>query len=130
MNSPQTIQQAEQALQKAMLASDLIALDQLLADNLHFVGPDGRVANKAADLAAHQSKTLQLTALGPGEPVIKLLPAAAIVLVDVERAGTYGGQAISGRYCYTRVWVQKKKGSIASTQPAYSTTHPRWGWLL
>ena len=43
----------ERALQAAQLASDVDALERLLHPDLLAGGPDGRLADRAADLAAH-----------------------------------------------------------------------------
>ncbi|ANJ25644.1 nuclear transport factor 2 family protein [Agromyces aureus] len=53
--SGRTIDQAEEAIQAAMRASDLAELDLLIADDLAFSGPDGAVVGKAADLEAHRT---------------------------------------------------------------------------
>lgn len=50
-----TIDQVEDAIQAAMLASDVAALDALVADELVFIGPDGSAIAKASDLAAHRT---------------------------------------------------------------------------
>ena len=48
------IRELETRLQKAMLASDVDALDALLADDLSFVDATGKVWSKADDLNAHR----------------------------------------------------------------------------
>ncbi|HEY6081060.1 MAG TPA: nuclear transport factor 2 family protein, partial [Polyangiaceae bacterium] len=45
----------EAALRSAQLAADVATLDQLIAEELLFTGPDGKLGTKAQDLAAHQS---------------------------------------------------------------------------
>ena len=51
----QTLDQAEDALLAAMRASDVEALDKLIAGGLRFTLPDGSIIGKQADLAAHRS---------------------------------------------------------------------------
>ncbi|MDP9220709.1 MAG: nuclear transport factor 2 family protein, partial [Actinomycetota bacterium] len=46
---------AELRLQHAQLTSDGAELDRLLHPDLTFVGPDGAMSDKAADLEAHAS---------------------------------------------------------------------------
>src|SRR5690606_37559149 len=43
----------EARLRAAQLAADVAALDALIAEELLFTGPDGQLATKAQDLAAH-----------------------------------------------------------------------------
>ena len=107
MNTLAQIQQAEQKLMTAQLASDADALAQLLADDLIFTGPDGRLYHKADDLEAHRSGTMRLTHSSPYEPIIKLLPQIAIVSVLVDLQGFIGEQSIDGSYRYTRVWTNQ-----------------------
>lgn len=46
---------AERRLQRAQLASDVPALDQLIDDRLVFTGPDGKLYTKQDDLDGHRS---------------------------------------------------------------------------
>ena len=50
----QGIRELEERLKKAMLASDVDALDALLADDLSFVDATGKVWTKADDLNGHR----------------------------------------------------------------------------
>lgn len=47
----------EDELLDAMRSSDLIALDQLISDDLSFIDPAGAVLSKADDLEAHRTGT-------------------------------------------------------------------------
>ena len=107
MSTLEQIQQAEQGLLKAQLASDADGLAPLLADDLIFVGPDGRLYSKADDLKGHRSGTMRLTHSFPHEPIIKLLPEVAIVSVVVDLWGFIAEQSIDGSYRYTRVWTNQ-----------------------
>src|SRR6476659_9897516 len=57
----------EAALRAAQLAADVTTLDALIADELLFTGPDGRLGTKAADLAAHASGVVRFRAHEPEE---------------------------------------------------------------
>ncbi|WP_187977933.1 nuclear transport factor 2 family protein [Mycetocola sp. JXN-3] len=50
-----TIDDTETELLDAMRTSDLVALDRLISDQLTFIGPDGAVLTKQADLEAHRT---------------------------------------------------------------------------
>jgi hypothetical protein len=75
---------AERALQAAMLASDVEALDRLLHPELVAVGPNGQLIDKAGDLAAHRSGIFKITRLKEEE--LRMTVLGELVLV-VERAG-------------------------------------------
>lgn len=50
-----TIDDTETELLDAMRTSDLVALDRLISDQLTFIGPDGAILTKQADLEAHRT---------------------------------------------------------------------------
>jgi hypothetical protein len=52
------IVELEARLRAAQLAADVVALDALIAEDLLFVGPDGRLATKSQDLEAHATDCL------------------------------------------------------------------------
>jgi hypothetical protein len=58
-----TIDQAEDAIQAAMQASDTSQLDLLIADELVFAGPDGKLIGKATDLEAHRTGATRFSRL-------------------------------------------------------------------
>src|SRR5690349_819302 len=97
----------ESRLRAAQLAADIAELDALIAEDLLFVGPDGRLATKAQDLAAHSSgavrfrehvpETLHVRRLGSDVAVTSL---RARLVVEVLGAVT------RGTYQYTRVWAR------------------------
>ena len=89
-----------------MLASDIDRLDALIADDLLFTTHTGVVVGKVADLDAHRSGVLRLTALDPSDRHILTLEKGAVVSVLVDVAGTHGGEPFSGTFRYTRVWGQ------------------------
>jgi hypothetical protein len=54
---------AERELQAAQRASDVAELDRLLHPDLLAVGPDGSLADKAADLEAHRTGVFTIAEL-------------------------------------------------------------------
>lgn len=101
----------EAQLREAQLSADVTTLDRLIADELLFTGPDGRLATKAEDLAAHasgavrfrehQPEELRVRAVGDAVRVVGLL---AKLVVEV------GGTPVSGTFRYTRVWARENGG--------------------
>jgi ketosteroid isomerase-like protein len=104
MTQLDAIEAVETRLRRAMLAGDIPALDALLADALQVVGPDGRLAGKVDDLAAHRAGAVRFTAMTPLETTIQPWPDMAIVFVRMAVAGLFEGQPFAGHYRYTRVW--------------------------
>ncbi|MVM31179.1 DUF4440 domain-containing protein [Spirosoma sp. HMF4905] len=108
MNLIEQIEQAEQALIKAQLASDADTLDTLLADDLLFVGPDGELYDKAMDLASHRARTMYITSLVAHEPTIKSIDNLVIVSRKADIQGVFDGQEAGGQYRYFRVWANRQ----------------------
>lgn len=100
----------ELALRQAQLAGDADLLEQLLDDALVFTGPDGNVYRKADDLDAHRQGWVRITRLEPGEEQILRFGVVAVVIVRVEMAGTFKGEAFAGPFRYTRVWCARPDG--------------------
>jgi ketosteroid isomerase-like protein len=96
----------ERALQAAMRASDVEALDRLLHPELVAVGPDGRLVDKAGDLDAHRSGVFTITELVEEDVRVKVIGTTAITFVVLRVSGTIAGDEVGGRLRYTRTWVR------------------------
>ncbi len=100
------IQRLEEALRRAMLASEVGALDILVGDSLVFVTPDGSVTDKAADLAAHRSGAMRFEAMVPSEQQVMIFGDTAVVMVRMAIRGALSGRGFDSDFRYTRVWVR------------------------
>lgn len=104
------IEQLEERLRQAMLASDIAGLDDLVSDRLLFVTLDGANVDKETDLAAHRSGALRLASMEPGERHIELCgDNVALVNVVMKVTGNFAGQDFSGLFRYTRVWQRQSE---------------------
>jgi ketosteroid isomerase-like protein len=95
----------ERALQAAQLASDVEELDRLLHPELLAVGPDGRLVDKAEDLASHRSGVFEIRELHEEEVRVKVVGSTAITFVVLAIRGRAGDEDVSGRWRYTRTWT-------------------------
>lgn len=100
----------ESALVAAQLAGDVAALDELLDDELHFTGLEGRVFSKADDLAAHRSGQLRITKMLAQDRHITDLGSVVVVSVLMDAAAVVGGVENVATLRYTRVWCQRPGG--------------------
>jgi hypothetical protein len=96
---------AEDRLRTAMLKSDLVALDELLAPELIFTNHLGRLQGKEDDLTAYRSGMLKVKDLRPSEHQVRLNNGVAIVSVRVQLSGTYNDKPANGDFRFTRVWA-------------------------
>jgi len=94
----------EERLRQAMLNSDVVELDALIAPDLIFTSYLGHLVSKQQDLAIHQSGVLKFRELTPSERHIQLNEGFSVVSVKMHILGSYEGVEIDQQYRFTRVW--------------------------
>lgn len=104
------IRKVEERLWAAMLASDVAVLDELVDEQLLFVGPDGGVYRKADDLALHRSGTQRMTRLDVDEVLVEVHGTMAIAVVRARIAGSMGGAPFEGTFRWVRTWLRRETG--------------------
>lgn len=101
----------EAALRAAQLAADADALDGLIAGELLFTGPDGRLASKPQDLEAHRSGVVRFVEHEPEELRVRRVGAdVAVAALRARLAVEVAGTLVRGTYRYTRVWAREGGG--------------------
>jgi ketosteroid isomerase-like protein len=101
----------EDELRRAQLEADVATLDRLIADELLFTGPDGRLGTKAEDLAAHGSGAVRFRAHEPEELRVRAVgDAVCVVALRTRLVVEVSGTQVSGTYRYTRVWAREHDG--------------------
>ena len=102
----------EARLRDAQLAADVAALDALIADDLLFVGPDGRLATKSQDLEAHSSAAVRFREHVPEELRVRRIGAdVAVTSLRARLAVEVMGTLQRGTYRYLRVWAREPNAS-------------------
>jgi ketosteroid isomerase-like protein len=102
----------ESEIRAAQLDANVAALDRLIADELLFTGPDGRLGTKQQDLDSHGSGAIRFRAHEPQELRIRRVGADVAVVALRARLGVdVGGAIVEGIYRYTRVWARERGGS-------------------
>ncbi len=108
------IVELEGRLRAAQLAADVAALDALIAEDLLFVGPDGRLATKSQDLEAHATGVVRFREHVPEELRVRRVGTGGSVAVTSLRARLaveVAGALNRGTYHYTRVWARDDAGN-------------------
>ena len=100
------IRELEERLKKAMVASDVDALDALLADDLSFVDATGKVWTKADDLNGHRYGMQRIETLDVEDQSVRVYGSFAVTVTRVAISGTFGGAPFAGSLRYTRTWGQ------------------------
>jgi hypothetical protein len=103
------IVELEASLRLAQLNADVTELDRLISEELLFTGPDGKLATKADDLAAHRSGGVQIQEHEPTELRIRRVGAdVAIVALRTRMLVNVRGTQVQGTFRYTRVWARER----------------------
>jgi hypothetical protein len=98
--------EAERALQKAQLESDVDKLELLLHDQLrNFIGPDTHLHGKADDLESHRSRVFEFKTSSELEMDAQVLGETGITTALLELDVELNGQPVGGNYRYIRTWV-------------------------
>ncbi|WP_309741273.1 DUF4440 domain-containing protein [Chamaesiphon sp. OTE_20_metabat_361] len=79
----------EERLRQAMLGSDVVELDALIAPELLFTNHLGQLVSKQEDLDAHRSGQFKFTELTPSERQIQLNNGFTVVSVLMHIVGSY-----------------------------------------
>ncbi len=112
MTNDTEIAALEAELRAAQLASDVAALDRLIAAELLFTGPDGQLATKAQDLAAHRNGVIRFRAHEPDELRVRRVGAdVAVVSLRTRLVVDVAGTTFDGVCRYTRVWAREGGGA-------------------
>ncbi|HEY7236912.1 MAG TPA: nuclear transport factor 2 family protein [Gemmatimonadaceae bacterium] len=108
---PQIVE-CEARIRDAQLNADVAALDRLIADELLFTGPDGRIGTKSADLDAHATGAVCFRAHEPEELHIRRVGAnVAIAALRARLRVEVGGAIVDGTFRYTRIWAREDGSS-------------------
>jgi hypothetical protein len=102
--------EAERRLQTAQLTSDVAALDGLLHPLLTFVGPDGSLSDKTADLEVHRTGRMRVERLEPEDLVAHIADGVGITVLTAQMRGEYLGESFTARMRYTRCWARSADG--------------------
>jgi hypothetical protein len=102
----------EEHLRQAMLKSDVVELDALIAPELLFTNHFGQFVTKEQDLDIYRSGILNFRELAPSEKHIQLNEGFSVVSVKMHILGDYEGIAIDQDYCFTRVWATSTTGTL------------------
>jgi hypothetical protein len=102
----------EERLRKAMLHSDVVELDALIAPELLFTNHLGQIFSKQEDLDAHRSGKFKFTEITPSDRQIQLNDGFAVVSVLMHILGSFEGIPVEQNIRFTRVWAISSSGSI------------------
>lgn len=108
MHDDVEIAELEEQLRQAQLAADVTTLDRLIDDDLLFAGPDGSLATKSQDLAAHRDGIVRFRSHQPEDLRVRRVGNdVAIASLRTRLVVDVAGQRAEGTYRYTRIWARE-----------------------
>ena len=112
----ESLRAADRRLQRAQLDSDVDTLADLLDDALRFTGPDGGLAAKADDLAAHASGALNLSRVDEEDLEVLVRGNTGVTWFLGTLVATVDGQPVTARMRYTRTWIHDSGWRVIAAQ--------------
>ena len=108
----QEISQYEELLRRAMLASDVDALDTLIADDLLFVTHFGQILGKDDDLNAHRQKLFTLSRLDFHRQDVRRHGDSFVTVTVAALEGIANNVPFTDKIVFPRVWRKNGNGTL------------------
>ena len=109
-----TVEQELRELEKnwgdAVVKHDWAFLDQILADDCTWTGPDGKVWSKTQTLASLKSGEDVVSSSETDDLMVRVYGDTAVVTGRTTVKEQYKGKDISGQYRWTDMWVKDYAG--------------------
>jgi uncharacterized protein (TIGR02246 family) len=116
----QEVLAVDNAIQAAVLAGDVTALDRHWTDDVMIIGTDGRVWYKAERLKDFGSQNRRVAAQQLDPPSIRVYGDTAVLAVAGWQKGVRDGRAFDSRAYLTRVYVKREgRWRMAHQQGTY-----------
>jgi ketosteroid isomerase-like protein len=100
-----SIADVEDALLAAMRASDVDALDELIADRLVFTLPDGSTIGKKDDVEAHRSGRTRFLRIDERSRSIRDVPEGVATELTAEVELEDGDRQVTSTLTWRRTWM-------------------------
>ncbi|MDH5444248.1 MAG: nuclear transport factor 2 family protein [Gammaproteobacteria bacterium] len=98
------IEEVEENLRQAMMASDISMLDKLISPCLIFTNHLGHVMSKDDDLNGHKSGDFLIEDIVLSDSTCFIHGDTAVVATRADITGSYKGSPANGNFRFTRVW--------------------------
>jgi len=106
----ESLDAAETVFQHALLTNDVAALDDMLHEQVRFIGPDGVTINKQQDIDAHRRGELVFSAVDQVERDTQVIDGVGITRAELRLVGTVAGDPVDVILVYTRTWLPTPAG--------------------
>jgi ketosteroid isomerase-like protein len=100
-----TLRATNEAYNKALIDGDVVALEQMFADEFTYTSTSGEVLDKAAQLEQFKSDTIDIVSGAGSEESVQIHGSVGIVVGRFDAKGSYAGKPFDSAERYTSVWV-------------------------
>lgn len=112
-----TLRQQADAWDSAIVAKDLVAVGQNMAETFRHIDSEGRLSNKTEFLAGITSPKLVIHPYTPEDVEIRFYGNTAVFTGSTELHGSYDGKPFVTHYRYTDVYaLQEGRWRVVSVQ--------------
>src|SRR5690606_9800496 len=105
-----SILEQENKLHSAIKGSNVIALDQLLHDDLLFITPSGETITKEIDLDTYRNGALKVDELLTETENLKTNDDMAVITLTMKLNGKFNDVPFESNYRYIRFWKKFSDG--------------------
>lgn len=112
-----SLDDAESEFLRAFRTNDIDALDAILHPDVRFVGPDGSVMDKNADMASHRAGELEIEAVDELDRQVQVIAGIGITRLKLHIIARVGETPLDAVLMYTRTWLEQDgRWSIVAAQ--------------
>ncbi len=109
------IEDLEEQWRRALIADDVAAADDLLAEDYVGISMTGQANTKSQQLDRIRNRRLVITSMNLSDSKVKLVGPVAIVTCLTQIEGTNEGTSMRGTYRYTRIYQKLPSGVWKTT---------------
>ena len=103
----QGLDDAESEFLQAFRTNDIDALDAILHADVEFVGPDGSILDKDADMASHRAGELKIESVDELSRRVQVIGGIGITRVKLHIKASVGASPLDAVLMYTRTWLNQ-----------------------
>ncbi|MFI8664333.1 nuclear transport factor 2 family protein [Rhodococcus qingshengii] len=105
--SEQSLDEAETEFLHAFRVNDIDCLDTILHSDVEFVGPEGSIIDKDADMASHRAGDLELESVEELSRRVQVIEGIGITRVKLHIKASVGESPVDAVLMYSRTWLHQ-----------------------
>ena len=107
VDAEQSLNEAESEFLRAFRVNDIDGLDSILHADVEFVGPDGAIVDKNADMASHRAGDLEIESVDELSRRVQVIGGIGITRVKLHIKASVGGSPLDAVLMYSRTWLDQ-----------------------